>query len=74
MSVAFEQPTWATTESYVPCILVMSPVESAKPEFMIAARNSPSLSPLFANSCRKTELDPALSPQLGSLSVCPAQA
>ncbi len=69
VSVAFEHPTWSTTESYVPWVSLMSPVGTAKPEFMIAARNKPSLSPSFANSCKKTEVAPALSPHLWSSSA-----
>lgn len=64
VSVALEHPTWSATKSYVSWTSVISPVGTEDPELIIPARNRPSVSPPFANRCKKTEIEPALSPQL----------
>ncbi len=66
VSVAPEHPTSSTTKSYVPCTEVTSPVDGAEPELMIPARNKPWGSPPLANRWKKTEIEPALSPQLST--------
>ncbi len=64
VSVTFVHPTWSTTKSYVPWISVVSPVGTDEPEFIMPARNKPSVFPPLVNRWKKTEKAPALSPQL----------
>ncbi len=69
VSLVLEHPTRSTMKSYMFCVSMISPTGVEVPELIMPARKRPSVSPPFAYRWRKTDIDPALSPQLWTLSV-----